>query len=86
MRNLLTDLSLKILFDATAGGNLKSIHCGEKMYFFVIDSDMTSKNRTFVDDCGAWNRPSLNIFVIWLQTQTHLNTFTLTKNVYEKRY
>lgn len=86
MRNLLTDLSLKILFDATAGGNLKSKHCGKKMYFFEIDSDMTSKNRTFVDDCGAWNRPSLNIFVIWLQTQTHLNTFTLTKIVYEKRY
>lgn len=69
MRNLLTDLSLKILFDATAGGNLKSKHCGKKMYFFEIDSDMTSKNRTFVDDCGAWNRPSLK-HIRYLATNT----------------
>lgn len=39
------------------------------MYFFVIDSDMTSKNRTFVDYCGAWNRPSLK-HLRYLSTNT----------------
>lgn len=53
------DNSLKILLDTTVGENLKSIPCGKKENVdFVIDYDMTSKNRTFVDDCGAWNKPS----------------------------
>lgn len=34
------DHSLKILLDATAGVNLKSIPFGKKNVFFVIDSDM----------------------------------------------
>lgn len=41
----------------------------KKCIFFEIDSDMTSKNRTFVDDCGAWNRPSLK-HIRYLATNT----------------
>ena len=55
------DQTLLTLLKASPGQNLKTIPNGQKEnVFFLIDHehDQTAK-RTFIDDCGAWMRPSL---------------------------
>ena len=79
------DHYLKILLHATTGENLKSILCGKKEnVFFVIDWNDIKKRR-FVDDCGTWNRPSLeNHYYLATNTRTFENKHTKTKFNYSK--
>lgn len=74
------DHYLKILLHATAGENLKSILyvVKKKMYFCNWFWHDIEKKRRFVDDCGTWDRPSLeNHF--YLATNTRTFEYNITK-------